>query len=93
MLRKEKSEQSNIVKFYGRYLGGLARGDLGVSDSLHLPVAELLRERWAVTAGTAGLGLGIGWLAGLFLAIFNQFARVTAVFPRVDLDMVSCHTT
>jgi peptide/nickel transport system permease protein len=80
-LRKEKAEQSNIVRFYGQYLSGLVRGDLGVSASLNLPVVDLLRERWAVTAGTAGLGLGIGWLAGLFLAIFNRFARVRVFDP------------
>jgi peptide/nickel transport system permease protein len=84
-LRKEKAAQSNIVRFYGRYLGGLVRGDLGVSASLNLPVADLLRERWAVTACTAGLGLGIGWLAGLFLAIFNQFARVRVFDPAAGV--------
>src|SRR5947209_11953146 len=80
-IRQSKAENSNILKYYGRYLRGLVRGDLGVSSSLNQPVGDLLRERWAVTAGTAGGGLAIGWLAGLFLAIFTQVARVRAFDP------------
>src|SRR5947209_8261879 len=80
-IRQSKAEQSNILKFYGRYLNGLVRGDLGVSSSLNQPVADLLRERWAITAGTAGGGLALGWLAGVFLAILPQVARVRVFDP------------
>lgn len=64
-------EENRLPVFYFHYLEAAARGDLGQSDSLRTPVAELIRERAPVSAGLVfegvlgGLGLGaiLAWLA------------------------------
>src|SRR5690349_16251889 len=48
-LRHTRDDQRNIVSFYAQYVGGLFRGDLGVSQSLGRPIAELLAERVPLT--------------------------------------------
>jgi peptide/nickel transport system permease protein len=68
-LRDSHAGERNVLAFYARYLSGLARGDLGVSRSLQRPVAELLTERIPVTLRLVGVGLLIGWLLGLALAL------------------------
>jgi peptide/nickel transport system permease protein len=64
--------ESNIPRFYLRYLSSLVRGDLGKSQSLNQPVRQLLRERLPVTARSLGLALLFAWLLGLTLAIASQ---------------------
>lgn len=58
-----------LTEQYGRYLAGLARGDLGVSIRYHVPVGQLLRERlpWTLVLVSAALAVavGVGWLAGI----------------------------
>jgi len=68
-LRARRQAVGNIVSYYGGYLARMAQGDLGVSQSLGRPVAELLAERLPVTAKAAGAGLLLGWLPGLLLAL------------------------
>src|SRR5574341_770608 len=48
-IRQSRQEENDILRFYGRYLGGLLRGDLGVSHSLGRPVSELVADRLPVT--------------------------------------------
>src|SRR5579864_8755148 len=66
-LRESRATERNVLAFYARYLGGLFRGDLGVSRSLQRPVAELLAERIPVTLRLVGFGLLAGWCLGLAL--------------------------
>jgi peptide/nickel transport system permease protein len=68
-LRESHAAERNVLAFYGRYLWGLLRGDLGESRSLHRPVAQLLSERIPVTFRLVGFGLLAGWLLGLALAL------------------------
>jgi peptide/nickel transport system permease protein len=68
-LRESHATERNVLAFYARYLGGLFRGDLGVSRSLQRPVAELLGERIPVTLRLVGFGLLAGWILGLALAL------------------------
>jgi len=77
-LRHARTEDNRVPAFYFRYLTGLLRGDLGTSRSLGRPVAELLRERFLVTLGTIGVGLGAGWTCGLLLALLTHFFRIPA---------------
>jgi peptide/nickel transport system permease protein len=57
-----------LLAQYGRYLGGLVRGDLGVSIRYNAPVATLLSERlgWSLLLGATAvaLGAGVGIVAG-----------------------------
>src|SRR5580704_1766914 len=50
-IASEHAADSNIAKFYLRYLSGLVHGDLGFSRSLNRPVSELLKERLPLTLG------------------------------------------
>ena len=83
-LRQARAEDNGVAGFYFRYLTGLLRGDLGTSRSLGRPVAELLRERFPVTLGTIGAGLGAGWACGLLLALLaiSFGSRLSTCFRR-----------
>ena len=58
-----------VVSFYVSYFGRLFRGDLGMSQTLQRPVAELLRERLPETMKAVGLGLAFGWVLGFSMAV------------------------
>lgn len=82
-LHARREYENHLPLFYVRYLDKALHGDFGESDSLHVPVADLLRSRAAVTvrlmiAGVAGGLLLGGWLAWL------------AVWPRrASLEILS----
>jgi len=50
---------------YGAFIGGLARGDLGLSLRYHDPIAGLLLERAPATAALALASLGIAFLLAI----------------------------
>lgn len=77
--RAQRRADSSIVRFYGRYLLNLAQGDLGFSRSLNQPTQKLLVERFPVTLRELGMGLLLGWLLGLTLAIGAVGSRVWAL--------------
>lgn len=74
-LRKAQDRDENLARFYAHYLARLARGDLGESRTLHEPVRQLLAERFPETLKSVGLGLALGWAAGLGLAIMAVMSR------------------
>ncbi len=76
-IRQARLADSNIPRFYARYLSSLVRGDLGNSQSLNQPVKTLLRDRLPVTLRILGFALLGGWLLGLALAI-----AATTLAPR-----------
>src|SRR5690242_12457459 len=58
-LHEQHERANSLPVFYAHYLARAVHGDLGVSQNLRQPVAELLRRRAPVTlrlmlAGTAG---------------------------------------
>jgi peptide/nickel transport system permease protein len=74
-LRRAHIKDENVARFYLSYLGGLLHGDLGVSLSLHQPVRALLSDRFPETLKSVGLGLALGWTAGLALAVIAVIFR------------------
>ncbi len=68
-LRQARGEDESLPGFYVHFLGRMARGDLGQSQTLQEPVRQLLAERFPETLESVGLGLALGWAAGLGLAI------------------------
>ncbi len=58
------------VERYGRWLQGMARGDLGISVSYDTPVIELIGERLAVTAPLAVLAMLLTTAIALSLGIY-----------------------
>ncbi len=68
-LRQARGEDESLPGFYVHFLGRMVRGDLGQSQTLQEPVRQLLAERFPETLESVGLGLALGWAAGLGLAI------------------------
>ena len=49
-MRAELGYDKPLLVQYGRWISGVARGDLGISLSYRIPVAEILRDKIPVTA-------------------------------------------
>ena len=79
----------NIIARYLGWLGGIVRGDLGVSWFNDLPVAPQIFQRLEISVSVAGLALLIGIVFGFalgVLAALNQgswFDRGVTVFTTV----------
>jgi peptide/nickel transport system permease protein len=86
-MHAERERESSLPRFYLNYLRAAAHGDLGQSDSLRQPVAELLRRRAPLTLGLVGWGtLGGMLLGGIFAWL--------AVWPRrTSLAVVAASTS
>jgi peptide/nickel transport system permease protein len=78
-IRKARLADSDIPRYYARFLTSLVRGDLGTSQSLNQPVRELLRERLPVTLRSIAIALSIAWSLGVALAVATQLARSTVL--------------
>src|ERR1700675_18517 len=48
-MRSQHQQKSNLFRYYAEYLRAAVHGDLGNSESLHRPIAQLLAERFHVT--------------------------------------------
>ena len=68
-LRNGRPAEHNVADFYVSYIGGLVRGDLGFSRNLNRPAAQLIAERFPLTLREIAVGLLVGWLLGLLLAV------------------------
>lgn len=80
-IRQERAAESSIVTYYFQYLGGLLRGDLGVSRAWNRPVSGLFAERIPVTARNVAFGLAGGWGLALLLTL------LVSVFPSRLLNL------
>lgn len=60
---------------YFRYLGRLARGDLGSSIHRRIPIAETLKERFPATVELALLSITIGVIVGVAAGIVSAARR------------------
>ena len=77
-LRAARLQQPNILHFYFSYMNRAAHGDLGTSLALGQPVGGLLRDRAPLTLRLLVLGLGLGWVAALTLALTAAWLRISA---------------
>ena len=77
-LHQARAGEQNVGRFYLRYLVGIAGGDLGRSHSLGQPVLTLLRDRSPVTLRLVAMGLSLGWLLALALALSAVMLRIRA---------------
>jgi len=68
-LRAEAAANRRIGPALIGYFRGLAKGDLGYSQSNNAPIAGLIADRAPVTLREIGIGLVGGWLLGLAFAI------------------------
>ncbi len=84
-LRQAHAGDGGIARSYLHALVCMAHGDLGVSQSLHMPVRALLAERFPETLKTIGQGLAVGWLGGLSLALLAVLRRAGPVDVAASL--------
>ncbi len=68
-MRRANGADENVFAFYVHYLSRMVHGDLGTSRTLNRPVAELIRQRFPETMKSVALGLLVGWVLGLAVAI------------------------
>jgi peptide/nickel transport system permease protein len=68
-LRSNKASGSAVFGNLRHYMVGLAKGDLGYSESNHAPIAGLIADRAPETLREIAIGLAGGWFFGLVLAI------------------------
>ena len=71
----EEARAGTVTDSMGQVLRGLARGDLGQSRQFEVPVRELLRERWQVTATLLLESIGLGWGVSLMAALVLSARR------------------
>ena len=74
-LRQTRLEEHNILRFYFHSLQRAAHGDLGTSISLGQPVSMLLRQRAPLTLRLVGIGLFLGWMVAMALALTAAWLR------------------
>lgn len=70
---------------YLTWIGGVLRGDLGVSWYNGFPVTQLIVERLAVTASIAGLALAIALVGGVTLGLLAVIFRGSLVDRAVTV--------
>jgi peptide/nickel transport system permease protein len=68
-MRLELGLDRPLLRQYAAFLGGLARGDLGESLSMHEPVARIIANRYPATVELAAAGLLVAILIAFPLGI------------------------
>lgn len=68
-MRRELGLDRPLWRQYFAYLGGLARGDLGESLSMHQPVGRLIAERYPATLELAAAGLAVAIVIAVPLGV------------------------
>jgi peptide/nickel transport system permease protein len=74
-LHEQRGNAPALPVFYARYLARASRGDLGISQSLRQPVADLLLRRAPVTLHLILWGTAGGWLFASLLAWMAVWTR------------------
>src|SRR3954469_19843294 len=74
-IRAELGLDQSIAVQYARWLGGLLRGDLGESFSLHQPVTAALRDALPVSIGLGAASLVLTFLIGVPIGMAQAIRR------------------
>src|SRR5947209_10945876 len=75
LLRRELGLDRPAPERYLAWIGGLLRGDLGMSYTYHVPVADLVGERLAVTVPLALISTGLSVVLALVLGLYAASHR------------------
>ena len=78
-IRHELGLDRPIYVQYGKFIGRLARGNLGVSYRQRRPVAEIIRERFPATAKLAVASMVIAVIFGMAAGIIAAVNRNTVL--------------
>lgn len=82
-IRHSRSEGADFAVFCFGFLRGMAHGELGYSTTLNRPVADLIRERIAVTVAEICEGLALAIVASSVLAGLTAM-RISRVLGAVS---------
>jgi len=74
-LRARYGLDEPLLVRYGRWLSGIARGDLGISFTYNLPVARLLRDRAGNTLLLTSLAAVVAWGFAVPLGVWSAARR------------------
>ncbi len=74
-IHERQAVESNPLRFYVHYLGGVLRGDFGTSQSFQQPIGDLLADRAPATVRLVLLGTSAGWLWAFSLAALTVHFR------------------
>ena len=77
-LRQRFGYDRPLLEQYGRYLANVARGELGFSHSLQMPVSRALATALPRTLLLMGVALTLSFLIGMWLGVFEARHRGTA---------------
>lgn len=91
-LRAQFGYDRPLIEQYLRYLGSVARGELGFSHSLQAPVSAVLAATLPRTLLLMGLALVLGFAVGMWLGVFevrNQRSRKARVANGASLFVYS----
>lgn len=88
-LRAELGLDRPPLEQYLAYLGGLARGDLGVSYQLRMPVAEVLQRQLPPTLALTAVALVLGLLLASALALLARRRTVRPLVEAIELIVLS----
>lgn len=92
LLRKKYGLDQPLPVQYAKWIGNVARGDLGESFRYRRPVAKLIAERVPYTLQLAALALALDALIGIALGIFSavkQYSRADKAITLGSLVMYS----
>jgi peptide/nickel transport system permease protein len=91
-IRQEHEDQRHVLRFYVTYLRRTLHGDFGTSSLFRQPIAQLIKDRWAVTVWNICGGLVVAWtitLAIAFIAVTLQQKVLDVTFSAL-LSGVLC---
>jgi peptide/nickel transport system permease protein len=94
-LRQQFGYDRPLVEQYGRYLLSIARGELGFSHSLQIPVARALAATLPRTLLLMGVALTVSFALGMWLGVFEtrhhgrRAARATNAFTVLVYSLPS----
>jgi len=77
-LRQQMGLNDPILVQYGRYLGDVLRGDLGVSFRFKVPVWDLIKRRLTATMELVLFSFTVAVLLGVAIGVFSANRRKTA---------------
>ena len=76
-LRNELGLDRPLLEQYGIFMAKLARGDLGNSYRLNVPVMDLVRQRFPATLQLGLSALTIALIVGIPLGVYSAYKRNT----------------
>ena len=76
-IREAKQGERSALRNFGGVLHDIAHGTLGTSDAFNVSVADLLRQRAALTTREISIGVGGAWMLAALLIALERICGAT----------------